>query len=104
MRGAVYLDNPSDVPSTVFTLRVTTQGLLAYSNDFDNSKLDQYRIAVNSILPHAITWTFWNNQWVVVDCVDKVLTQLPTFGINAVIATGSGRSARLATKISQERR
>jgi hypothetical protein len=70
--GAVYFDYPSDVPSSIaFTLRVTAQGVLAYSNNFENSKLDQYRIAVNSILPHAITRTFWNNEWVEIDSIDR---------------------------------
>ena len=69
--GAVYSGYPSDVPSTAFTLRVTVQALPAYSNDFDDSKLDRYRIALKSILPHAITGTFWNNEWVVMDSIDK---------------------------------
>lgn len=61
--GPVYFGYPRDVPSTSFALRLTAHGPQAYSNDFDNSKLDDYRVAVNSILTQAISWATANNSW-----------------------------------------
>ena len=69
--GPVYFGYPSDVPSTAFALRVTAQGLQASSSDFDNSKLDQYRVAVDSILPQAISWATSNNTWVAEESIKK---------------------------------
>jgi hypothetical protein len=69
--GPVYFGYPRDVPSTSFALRMTPQGLQAYSNDFDNSKLDRYRIAVNSILTQAISRATSNNNWVALESIKK---------------------------------
>ena len=69
--GAVYFGYPSDVPATSFALRMTAQGLQAYSNDFDNGKLDQYRVAVNSILTQAISRATSNNNWVAEESIKK---------------------------------
>jgi len=69
--GAVYFGYPSDVPSTTFALRVTPQGLLASSSDFDDSKLDHYRVAVDSILTQAISRAASNNNWVAEQSIRK---------------------------------
>ena len=69
--GAVYFGYPNDVPSTTFALRVTAQGLQALSNDYDNSKIDQYRVAVNSILTQAISRATSNNNWVALESIKK---------------------------------
>jgi hypothetical protein len=69
--GPVYFGYPSDVPSTSFALRMTAQGLQAYSNDFDGSKLDQYQVALNSILTQAISRATSNNNWVAEESIKK---------------------------------
>jgi hypothetical protein len=69
--GPVYFGYPSDAPSTSFALRMTAQGLQAYSNDFDNGKLDQYRVAVDSVLTQAISRATSNNNWVAEESIKK---------------------------------
>ena len=69
--GAVYFGYPGDVPSTMFALRVTPHGLQASSSDFDGSKLDQYRVAVDSILTQAISRATSNNNWVAEQSIRK---------------------------------
>lgn len=69
--GPVYFGYPRNVPSTSFALRMTAQGPQAYSNDFDNSKLDDYRVAVNSILTQAISRATSNNNWVAEESIKK---------------------------------
>ena len=59
------------MPSTSFALRMTAQGLQAYSNDFDGSKLDQYQVALNSILTQAISRATSNNNWVAEESIKK---------------------------------
>ena len=67
----VYFGYPSDAPSTSFALRMTAQGLQAYSNDFDDSKLDRYRVAVDSVLGQAISRATSNNNWVALESIKK---------------------------------
>jgi len=50
---------------------MTAQGLQAYSNDFDDSKLDRCRVAVDSVLGQAISRATSNNNWVALESIKK---------------------------------